>query len=52
VSGKARAPFLDVVRSGAILAVIGERWLMPVLNYSGGRLAAGTALSPRRFVPP
>ncbi|HKS46837.1 MAG TPA: acyltransferase [Amycolatopsis sp.] len=36
--------FLDVIRAGAILAVIGQHWLMPVLSYSDGRIATGNAL--------
>jgi acyltransferase-like protein len=40
-----RDTFLDVIRAGAILAVIGEHWLMPVLSYSDGRLATGNALT-------
>lgn len=40
-----RDTFLDVVRAGAILAVISQHWLMPVLSYTGGRLATGNALA-------
>jgi hypothetical protein len=40
-----RDTFLDVVRAGAILAVITQHWLMPVLSYSGDRLATGNALA-------
>jgi surface polysaccharide O-acyltransferase-like enzyme len=40
-----RDAFLDVVRTGAILAVISQHWLMPVLSYTGGRLATGNALA-------
>ena len=40
-----RDRFLDVVRAGAILAVIAQHWVMPVLSYSGGHLATGNALA-------
>lgn len=40
-----RDTFLDVVRAGAILAVISQHWLMPVLSYTDGRLATGNALA-------
>ncbi|GLY44159.1 acyltransferase [Amycolatopsis sp. NBRC 101858] len=40
-----RDRFLDVVRAGAILAVIAQHWVMPVLSYSGGTLATGNALA-------
>jgi hypothetical protein len=40
-----RDVFLDVVRAGAILAVITEHWVMPVLSYTDGRLATGNALA-------
>lgn len=40
-----RDKFLDVVRAGAILAVITQHWVMPVLSYSDGRLATGNALA-------
>ncbi|WP_051116295.1 acyltransferase family protein [Amycolatopsis nigrescens] len=39
-----RDKFLDMVRAGAILAVITQHWAMPVLAYSDGRLATGNAL--------
>ena len=41
----ARDTFLDVVRATAILAVVGQHWLMPVLSYDQGRLATGNALT-------
>ncbi|NIH85228.1 acyltransferase family protein [Amycolatopsis granulosa] len=41
----ARDTFLDVVRATAILAVIGQHWLMPVLSYDHGTLATGNALA-------
>jgi len=41
----ARDTFLDVVRAAAILAVIGQHWLMPVLSFEGGTLATGNALT-------
>lgn len=40
-----RDTFLDVIRAGAILAVISQHWLMPVLSYTGGHLATGNALT-------
>ncbi|MGW3963171.1 acyltransferase family protein [Amycolatopsis sp. NPDC005003] len=40
-----RDRFLDVVRAGAILAVIAQHWIMPVLSYSDGQLATGNALA-------
>ncbi|SEP47935.1 Acyltransferase family protein [Amycolatopsis saalfeldensis] len=40
-----RDKFLDVVRAGAILAVITQHWVMPVLSYSDGRLGTGNALA-------
>ncbi|QWF79025.1 acyltransferase family protein [Amycolatopsis sp. CA-230715] len=41
----ARDRFLDVVRALAILAVVVQHWLMPVLSYSDGHLATGNALA-------
>ncbi|HJQ45888.1 MAG TPA: acyltransferase [Amycolatopsis sp.] len=40
-----RDTFLDVIRAGAIVAVVGQHWLMPVLSYSDGRIATGNALA-------
>ncbi|MEW2505633.1 acyltransferase [Amycolatopsis sp. NPDC047767] len=40
-----RDKFLDVVRAGAILAVITQHWVMPVVSYSHGTLATGNALA-------
>ncbi|MEV4056136.1 acyltransferase [Amycolatopsis sp. NPDC049688] len=40
-----RDRFLDVVRAGAILAVIAQHWTMPVLSYADGHLATGNALA-------
>ncbi|MDQ7805771.1 acyltransferase [Amycolatopsis sp. A133] len=40
-----RDRFLDVVRAGAILAIIAQHWIMPVLSYSDGHLATGNALA-------
>ncbi|MEU5260447.1 acyltransferase [Amycolatopsis sp. NPDC021455] len=45
VASGGRDRFLDVVRAGAILAVIAQHWIMPVLSYSDGRLATGNALA-------
>ncbi|GHF80008.1 hypothetical protein FHX82_005844 [Amycolatopsis bartoniae] len=46
-----RDTFLDVVRAGAIIAVISQHWLMPVLSYSGGHLATGNALATPGWAP-
>ncbi|MET8853584.1 acyltransferase [Amycolatopsis sp. NPDC004625] len=43
--GASRDRFLDVVRAGAILAVIAQHWTMPVLSYADGHLATGNALA-------
>jgi fucose 4-O-acetylase-like acetyltransferase len=40
-----RDKFLDVVRAGAILAVVAQHWTMPVLSFSDGTLATGNALA-------
>ncbi|WP_134663400.1 MULTISPECIES: acyltransferase [unclassified Amycolatopsis] len=40
-----RDKFLDVVRAGAILAVVAQHWTMPVLSFSGNTLATGNALA-------
>ncbi|WP_232376555.1 acyltransferase family protein [Amycolatopsis aidingensis] len=40
-----RDSFLDVVRAGAIVAVVGQHWIMPVLGYQDGHLATGNALA-------
>ncbi|OXM59441.1 acyltransferase family protein [Amycolatopsis vastitatis] len=45
VASGGRDRFLDVVRAGAILAVIAQHWIMPVLSYSDGHLATGNALA-------
>ncbi|WP_020662274.1 acyltransferase family protein [Amycolatopsis benzoatilytica] len=37
--------FLDVVRAGAILLVVAQHWMMPVLSFSGTTLATGNALA-------
>ncbi|GAA1299181.1 acyltransferase [Saccharothrix xinjiangensis] len=37
--------FLDVVRALAIVGVVAQHWLMPVLGYSAGRLSTGNALT-------
>lgn len=37
--------FLDVIRTGAVLAVVVQHWLMPVLSYADGRLTTGNALT-------
>ncbi|GLZ41625.1 acyltransferase [Actinokineospora sp. NBRC 105648] len=40
-----RDPFLDVIRVGAILLVVGQHWLMPVLSATGDTLTTGNALT-------
>lgn len=40
-----RDPFLDLVRAGAILLVVLQHWLMPVLSFRDGQLATGNALT-------
>jgi hypothetical protein len=41
----ARDRFLDLVRAGAVAAVVIQHWAMPVLSYADGRLATGNALA-------
>ena len=43
--------FLDVIRAGAILAVVGQHWLMPVLSYSHGQITTGNALATPGWAP-
>ena len=40
-----RDGFIDVLRVAAIVAVVAQHWLMPVLSYDDGRLSAGNALA-------
>ncbi|SFP10141.1 Acyltransferase family protein [Amycolatopsis arida] len=40
-----RDVFLDLVRAGAILAVVLQHWLMPVLAFDGTTIATGNALT-------
>ncbi|MQA11220.1 MAG: acyltransferase family protein [Pseudonocardiaceae bacterium] len=40
-----RDPFLDLVRAGAILLVVAQHWLMPVLSFHNGQLSTGNALT-------
>ncbi|TQJ05009.1 acyltransferase family protein [Amycolatopsis cihanbeyliensis] len=40
-----RDSFLDVVRAVAIVAVVGQHWIMPVLGYQDAHLATGNALA-------
>ncbi len=40
-----RDRFLDVLRVFAVLAVVGQHWLMPVLSYDGSTLTTGNALT-------
>ncbi|MGW1428575.1 acyltransferase family protein [Streptomyces sp. NPDC002431] len=43
--GRARDPFIDIIRALCVLAVISQHWLMPVLTYENGRLNTGNALA-------
>ncbi|MFB6815790.1 acyltransferase [Streptomyces sp. NPDC056347] len=43
--GRARDPFIDIIRALCVLAVISQHWLMPVLAYENGRLSTGNALA-------
>lgn len=38
-----RDQFVDVLRVFAVVVVVAEHWLMPVLSYEGGRLHTGNA---------
>jgi acyltransferase-like protein len=40
-----RDPFVDVLRTCAIMIVAGGHWIMPVLGRDGGALIAGNALT-------
>ncbi len=40
-----RDRFLDIVRAGAILAVVAQHWAVPVLSFSDGHLTTGNALA-------
>ncbi|WP_033290317.1 acyltransferase family protein [Amycolatopsis jejuensis] len=40
-----RDKFLDVVRAGAIIAVVAQHWVMPVLSFSGTTVTTGNALA-------
>ncbi|WP_051386260.1 acyltransferase family protein [Actinokineospora inagensis] len=42
---KKRDPFLDVLRVGAVLLVVFQHWLMPVLSTDGRTLVTGNALA-------
>ncbi|SFB61556.1 Acyltransferase family protein [Amycolatopsis marina] len=42
---RARDPFLDLVRTVAILAVVGQHWIMPVLGYEDATITTGNALT-------
>lgn len=44
IDRRARDPFLDVLRAGAILVVVCGHWLMPVLSARHGTIVAGNAL--------
>ncbi|GAA3054113.1 Acyltransferase family protein [Actinokineospora globicatena] len=41
----ARDPFLDVIRVAAVLLVVGQHWLMPVLASDGSTVETGNALT-------
>ncbi|MBM7772215.1 surface polysaccharide O-acyltransferase-like enzyme [Actinokineospora baliensis] len=40
-----RDPFLDVIRVGAVLLVVAQHWLMPVLASNGHTVETGNALT-------
>lgn len=42
---RTRDPFVDLLRTTAILVVAGGHWIMPVLHRDGGTLVAGNSLS-------
>ncbi|WP_116046484.1 acyltransferase family protein [Amycolatopsis palatopharyngis] len=42
---RTRDPFLDLVRTMAVLAVVGQHWIMPVLGYDNSTVATGNALT-------
>ncbi|PXY18248.1 acyltransferase family protein [Prauserella flavalba] len=42
---RTRDRFLDIVRALAILGVVVQHWAMPVLDYSGGAITTGNALT-------
>lgn len=44
-NARARDPFLDLVRAGAIALVVVQHWLMPVLSFHNGQLVTGNALT-------
>ncbi|PZG10104.1 acyltransferase family protein [Nonomuraea aridisoli] len=43
--GRARDPFLDLLRVAGMALVVLQHWTIPVLAYDGVRLSAGNALS-------
>jgi Acyltransferase family len=44
-TGRTRDPFIDLLRTSAILVVACGHWIMPVLHRDGGTLTAGNSLS-------
>jgi fucose 4-O-acetylase-like acetyltransferase len=44
-TGRARDPFIDVLRTCAILVVVCGHWIMPVLSRQGDTLVAGNSLA-------
>lgn len=44
IDRRARDPFLDVLRAGALLVVVCGHWIMPVLGAHRGTIVAGNAL--------
>jgi fucose 4-O-acetylase-like acetyltransferase len=44
-TGRARDPFLDVLRTCAILVVVCGHWIMPVLSRQGDTLVTGNSLA-------
>jgi fucose 4-O-acetylase-like acetyltransferase len=45
VTGSTRDPFIDLLRTGAILVVVFGHWIMPVLSWNRGTLSAGNSLA-------
>jgi fucose 4-O-acetylase-like acetyltransferase len=44
-TGSPRDPFIDLLRTGAILVVVFGHWIMPVLGWGDGALSAGNSLA-------
>jgi hypothetical protein len=44
-TGRTRDPFIDLLRTSAIMIVACGHWIMPVLRWDNGTLAAGNSLA-------